>query len=371
MSKTFKPFENFNSFFDNDIGNYFNEEKIQSTTYGFRETTTTPAPTAAAVSYGRPTYSPPTRTTPTPTSDTTTPTTPAVTPSKYETQPTPSTVFYKPIEPNDPNFTPGPFYYKPVETTPSPVQMSDATTAKTTTEGWKPKIGNYFVNPNAASKSDLFDSYGAPILNPDNNYVAPIPTTDSEPSVASKADTAPTAESYSAPTSGTYSAPTSGAYTAPTSGTYTAPTSGTYTAPASGSYTAPASESYAPPTESTPPPAPTVDASPESYNAPESVDSYGAPKAEPIDTYGTPKGEPVSAPTAAPSAAPPPPPAAPSSAKRPPKAKRPRNKLTPLGRVVNGMHIIMNDQVSRLKQVRHTPLGKSAALLLPYAATLI
>jgi hypothetical protein len=97
----FPPWDNFDSFFQNDLSYRPND---------FASPQTTPTPT-------RQTYSPPTRRSTTVTAATAT--------TAAETEPTPSTVFYKPFDGSDPNFTAGPFYYKPVEsTTPSTVETT-------------------------------------------------------------------------------------------------------------------------------------------------------------------------------------------------------------------------------------------------------
>ena len=393
----FRPFEDFNSFFANDIrfeagfdsepSSFFklNEPQGPSTPIG-RETTVglttadaTPPPTATP-SYTRPTY-PETTTV----STTTTAVITTVTPELIsETEPTPSTVFYKPFDKNDPKFTPGPIFYKPIElvTVPSSFYTTAGveTTAKSTTEGWKPKVGNYFVDVNAAPKSDSVDSYGAPISNSDITYGSP----KVEPYVAPKADTtnlyaAPKADaesnsgSYGAPKTETYSAPKAETYTAPKVESYEAPKVETYEAPKVESYEAPkaeSSESYSAPKAETygAPKAEAVD----TYGSPkaESLDSYGSPKAEPIDSYGSPKAEPIQASTVAPSSPPAPAPAGVQAHHPPPRNQRPRG-FAPLNRVIGNVRKIVDSQASRLRNNRNHPIAKSAGVLWPYAATVL
>jgi len=419
----FRPFENFNSFFENDISFEKAFESGQNPYFGFNEprqtsfasypfttvTTTTQSASTTAAAYIRPTYQPPT-TTPT----TTVAITETTSTSNSEPEPTASPIFYKPFDKNDPNFTPGPIFYKPIEiispTTPTTLDYSssESSTPKSTTQGWKAKVGNKFVDVNAAPKVDIVDSYGAPIRFYENSYLAPV--TEAASSFSSidtyAAPKAETTESYSAPKADTYSPPATKApewYGAPKeeqADTYGAPkpeskAPESYGAPKSeqvDTYGAPKLESKAPESYGAPKseqvdtygaPKPEAQA-PDSYGAPkaeaadsygapkaEPVDSYGSPKAEPVDSYGSPKAEPLKASETPPAASAGPPAAPAHGGKQPVRNQQRPRRLTPLGRVVNGVRIMVEDQRSRLKKARNNPIVRSAAVFLPYAATLI
>ena len=403
----FQPFQDFNSFFSNDIGFGFDkdpsylalQQQQKSTQEIVQQTAALPREiTSTTTTIALPTYSAttPVATTTTTAASTTTQTTSQTSYAKADTEPTPLPVFYKPFDKNDPKFTPGPVYYKPIELVTSPsafytaaTKASTTTTPKTTTQGWKPKVGDSFIDVNAAPKTDIVDSYGNPIT-AERSYTAPTSDSYIEPAEPSaetyiapfaeaNSDSAslyeapktvsltePNTETYGAPeaygapkTESTSSAPTANSYGSPNLDTYGSPSVDTYGAPKVESYSAPKSEaadSYgAPKTEAVDSYGAPISAAVDSYGAPkaEAVDSYGAPKSEPLDSYGAPKAAPIEAGKSDSSNAPPPP-AAPQQghashgSKHPPRNARPR-RLTPLGRVINGARIIMTEQSNRLK----------------------
>lgn len=128
---------------------------------------------------------------------------------------------------------------------------------------------------------------------------------------------------------------------------------------------APASPSYASPETEANQPSDTPTYAPSSPQP--TLDSYGAPKAEPYisDSYGAPKGEAIKNPPTSGGA---------SITQGQKRSLRPQYRNPALGPLFNGVHkvrSIVEDQMQRLRRERNNPLLRSAAVIIPYAVTLL